>query len=580
MNKLSAFVVVAAASLAIGAGCNSSKSGGAGASAGNAGQGGTGGGSSGDTDGGSIGGTSGGADAAFPTGEHTIGAPTDPGAWAGAPDESGKVPVVVYPSAETRFPRNIYRTVFQWLNQGYSEFRLTFKGPGTTVTVFTDGKHTQCAARTDASCWEAGEQEWFLIASGNAGKTVTWTIDALDRSGGQPVVKRSASITIGFSLQAVEGAIFYWSTTSAGIRRANVAAAAPEDYVTGKPGTVYENPADKVKCVACHVVSRDGKYLAAPVQATSGNSLWIMEVTRAAPPTPLVKSVANTSGHGFATISPDNARVVAAWKGKMWTIDRATGQKQVDLPLGMMKATHPDWSPDDTQLVFATAEGDAPANASLAVIPWTNATWGQPKLIVQSGAGTTNLFPMFSPDGKWIAFSRGKKGGHGDLTAQLWMAGKAGETPVELVSANQVVSNKATDGQHSNTQPTWAPPGDFYWIAFNSYREYGVILPKGTQQIWVAAVDPAKVGQAGVDPSYPAFRLQFQGLDEDNHRAYWTLDVRDPPKLPPQPVPDAGLCVATGAACDPTSDVCCEAFHRCQTRDDGASYHCYPRAIE
>ena len=50
-----------------------------------------------------------------------------------------------------------------------------------------------------------------------------------------------------------------------------------------------------------------------------------MEVTRAAPPNPLVKQVADTGGHGFATISPDDATSCAAWKGKMWTVDRATG---------------------------------------------------------------------------------------------------------------------------------------------------------------------------------------------------------------------------------------------------------------
>ena len=42
----------------------------------------------------------------------------------------------------------------------------------------------------------------------------------------------------------------------------------------------------------------------------------------------------------------------------------------------------------------------------------------------------TNLFPMHSPDGKWIAFSRGAKGGHGDLTYQLWtVAGRAAGRP-------------------------------------------------------------------------------------------------------------------------------------------------------
>ena len=30
-----------------------------------------------------------------------------------------------------------------------------------------------------------------------------------------------------------------------------------------------------------------------------------------------------------------------------------------------------------------------------------------------------------------------------------------------------------------------------------------------------------------VKARYPAFRLQFQGLYENNHRAYWTLDVTE-----------------------------------------------------
>jgi hypothetical protein len=84
-----------------------------------------------------------------------------------------------------------------------------------------------------------------------------------------------------------------------------------------------------------------------------------------------------------------------------------------------------------------------------------------------------------------------------------------------------------------------------------------------------------------VDPSFPAFRLQFQGLEEDNHRAYWTLDVRysDPPP-PYKPPPDAGVCVAAYAACDPVADKCCGAGSRCDSVDDGATYTCKPYVIE
>jgi hypothetical protein len=250
----------------------------------------------------------------------------------------------------------------------------------------------------------------------------------------------------------------------------------------------------------------------------------------------------------------------------MWMLDRATGASIGSLPLGMMAATHPDWSPDGKQLVFATAKGDAPSNANLATIPYANGSWGAPKVIVPA-MGSSNLFPMHSPDAAWIAYSRGK-GGHGDLTAQLWLVPAAGGTPIELVNANRVVSNQKGDGQNENSQPTWAPPGDYQWIAFNSQREYGVVLPKGTQQIWVAAVDPAKAAQ-GQDPSYPAFRLQFQGLNEDNHRAFWTLDVRDPTPAPDAgaPAPDAGppppICIRNNAVCNPQSDMCCDPSATC-----------------
>src|SRR5678815_243970 len=160
------------------------------------------------------------------------------------------------------------------------------------------------------------------------------------------------------------------------------------------------------------------------------------------------------------------------------------------------------------RVVFATAAGDAPAGASLAVLPFANGVWGMPKTIADTTLGGTkpagsNLFPMHSPDGKWIAFTRGK-GGHGDLTYQLWTMPAAGGAPVELANANRVVNNQMTDGLHENAQPTWAPPGDYHWVAFNSVRPYGVVLPKGTQQIWVAAVDPAKLAAGTVDPSFPA----------------------------------------------------------------------------
>ena len=236
-----------------------------------------------------------------------------------------------------------------------------------------------------------------------------------------------------------------------------------------------------------------------------------------------------------------------------------------------------------------------------------NGIWGAIRLLVPA-AGHTNIFPSYSSDGAYVAYARGK-GGHGDKTLQLWLAKADGsEPPVELVTANRIVNSQTTLGQHENNMPTWAPPGDLQWIAFNSIRPYGVVYPNGgTQQIWVAAIDPTKLGQRQadggmVDPSYPAFRFAFQGLGENNHRAFWTLDVRDPPDGGPtcsglgsvcgpdvtccsalacsydwelgqtcQTPNDAGVCLSVGAACDQTSGASCCSGTACDFGADGGT---------
>lgn len=507
----------------------------------------------------------------------TIGNPTDPDDWEGTPVTTGDVPTIVYPSDETRFPRNLYRTIFQWRTEGYEEFRLVYEGPNSTVTVYTDGAHGLCTdANPAAGCWEVNEVAWSYIAGSNAGSTAKWYVDALDTSTDPPTIRRGEPIDIGFSLEDVEGAIFYWSTTAAGVRRGRISQQDPEDYIVGKPQpTTYED-SNEVRCVACHVVSRDGMYLAAPTDASSGKSLWIMEVTPDAPPNPLITQVEDTEGHGFATIAPDDEYVVAAFGGDMFLIDRETGEKIADLDIGALDGTHPDWSPAGDELVFATEAGDAPAGADLAKVPWNGTEFGAPEILLPREGDKTNLFPMFSPEGDWVAYVVGR-GGHGDPRAQLWIVDKdAAQEPVELINANRVTSNVLTDGQYQNSQPTWAPPGDLHWIAFNTKREYGVISDGGMQQIWVAAVDPNKLG-TGEDPSYPAFRVPFQGLEENNHRAFWTLDVGMPGGEGGGGEggggPGCSDIIGLGDPCDPVDD-CCEAGSFCDTLDSGVTYIC------
>jgi hypothetical protein len=172
---------------------------------------------------------------------------------------------------------------------------------------------------------------------------------------------------------------------------------------------------------------------------------------------------------------------------------------------------------------------------------------------------------MFDPEGDQIAYTD---------TSRLFLVPPGGGPSVELTAANTMVNN-APATPKENSMPTWAPPGDLHWIAFNSVRPYGLLTGGGNNQIWVAGVDFGKLSQ---DPSYPAFWLPFQTISDKNPRAFWTLDVRtqlpDGGPLPDAGSPDAGptdagafdagsdagppACVLLGVSCDPVTSICCD----------------------
>ncbi|MFL5347279.1 MAG: hypothetical protein ACJ8AT_21050 [Hyalangium sp.] len=489
---------------------------------------------------------------------------------------SAKLPRVVYPHNQTRFPRNIYKVLFQWQKGGNESFRLTFEGPYSTTTIYTDGAHPDCANTTTAACWEADANAWLAIAGSNAGATTRLTVDGVSAS--DTHVYRAPPIDLSFSKRDVRGAIFYWSTTAAGVRRASVSDNAPEAYVVAKPvPTTLPNSA-VVKCVACHTVSRSGKKLFGGTQTSSATGEFVYDVALQPPPTPVITTQISTANKGFGTFSPDDKRVVATVGTKLAEFDSSTGAKIADLPIAA--GTNPDWSPTGTELVYSNVGGDSPGNAALGVVAHAaTGAWGSTRVLVPAG-GLSNLFPSYAPDGQAVVYARGK-GGHGDKTLQLFLT-KADGTgqPVELLTANRAVNNclgvtcdarGLTNGQYENNMPTWAPPGDTDWVAFNSLRPYGVVYPSGgTQQIWVAAIDRSKLGQTYpdggvVDPSYPAFRFAFQDLNENNHRAFWTLDVRVP-----EPT-DGGACTPSGAECGPNT-TCCQGL-QCQPASE-LTYFC------
>ncbi len=416
-------------------------------------------------------------------------------------------PVVVYPSHETMFPINVSHIHHEWTAGTANDlFRLTFEGPKTTVTIYTT-----------STSWEPSDEQWDWIAESNRGNAVKLTIAGLSQAAPQKVWQ-SKPITLEFSAAEVEGALYYWSTGSAGVMKALVSDRIPEKFYTDPKA------ADAKTCVACHTLSRDGKRLAV---GYGGEKLKEVSVPMRTPIVPATGAPDRSSG--WTTFSPDGKKLLVANAGVLTLIDADTGApigpNNGIVPLGGAKATHPDWSAlgDKVVVALGTNVGNkAVSGGSIAILPYNNGAWGALQTIVPStGTSDNNYFPVFSPDSKWIAYVNAQSASKDALTAKLRLVAATGGTPIELPRLNGRVNNADGVTNVGDSMPTWAPstkPGVF-WLAFSSVRAYATLRAADSKldQIWIAAIDPNKP-----DPGYSAFWAPFQSMPEGNHRAFWT----------------------------------------------------------
>lgn len=465
---------------------------------------------------------------------------------------AGSSPAVIYPSSNTLFPRNIYKVLFQWSGgTGNDLFRLEFKSPTVNLSVYTT-----------ATSWQPDATQWGYMANSNPGGKVTWTIYGIKQATPNAVY-RSNPVDIRFSQNTVDGAIYYWSTTVAGVRRATVSDAGPTDFLT---------PTQVGKCVACHTVSRNGARVAADI---GGSTLGVYNVKDRS----TVIDPSTAIQNAWTTFNPDNTRIVTANKGVLTLRDGSTGQMINTVPLTPKFGTHPDWSPDGKLLAFsysAVNKDRGISGSSIATMQYVNGTWSNLKIIVQSAANNdSKYYPSFSPDSKWIAYVSATGSSDNNNTARLMLIAADGSgAPIDLGQANTIVNNQTLTGnaaQIADTFPTWAPtqPGQTMFVAFTSLRAYGAVYAAGKyKQLWVSAIDPALLG--GSDPSFPAFRLPFQGDTENSHRPFWATDVL----APPPPPPDGGTtqCLPSlGADC--SSAPCCDPNY-CSSTNGGPPYSC------
>ncbi len=318
------------------------------------------------------------------------------------PPTAGGQPAIVYPHSGTIFPRNVYQVLFQWLEAGNGFFRLRFDNAatGTHVTLYSTG---------DRFLPTAGF--WRFLTLTNAGSSVEVTLEAVPFTGSELPSDIACydtgpyTITIAFSTADVPGAIYYWSTSVKGIKKASVTSTTPTNFIAptgtsfggagvgsnytlqpsdqewidagyGAGPAPYRVPDGNMGCVACHGLSRDGKQLAMTYKGNDDLVNYDLTGDVAGVTGEIGYAIDPTTGYGkrfWPTFNDSGDKLVVVWEdkgNKVTTMElrASTGGALLGAnggivptgtgPNGWINVNLPDWAPDGRWLAFTyTNEG-------------------------------------------------------------------------------------------------------------------------------------------------------------------------------------------------------------------------------
>jgi len=260
-------------------------------------------------------------------------------------------------------------------------------------------------------------------------------------------------------------------------------------------------------------LSPDGRHLAVVTNDLSERALWLLDVARG------TLDKLTPEGEAFwPRFTPDGRRVAFSWlraghQGLAWQDPSGASPPEVRVPddPGMLSS----WTPDGRQLALVKS-GDI----------WV-ARFGEPGASLQQVTQTPQdeLWPEFSPDGRWLAYASNVSGRF-EVYVQPW----PGPGPREQVTL---------EGGQS---PAWSPAGD----------ELLFLSPPGPDgRMRMMAVDvrtkPAPgFGHARTLFDFAPAELGFSCLparcwavSPDGRQFYvtrWT-----PPAVPPAPLADVNL---------------------------------------
>ncbi|HRI67672.1 MAG TPA: hypothetical protein PK156_25685, partial [Polyangium sp.] len=421
---------------------------------------------------------------------------------------------LLYPYDKTVFGRGILAPEIMW-NGGVA-------GDAWLVHLKEDFLDAKYFIKADPpSGFLMTEEFWNSLTVTNHGENVEVSIAKL--SGG--VAYSPVSETWKIAQGSLRGSIYYWAVNTGQLMKISpgspnpalvfdsgpydqLGTPVPPDYDNYQPP--WSQGVNNKRCVACHVVSKDGSRLAALFERKQQTqSPWgTLDLTQPQPQ--VIQMTSYNSTAIYLGLSPDGKYAVENTMDMHMNLrDASTGALIPSLLDGFPdRNCDPAFSPDGKLLAFSSnVTGNYPVEfwrADLDVADFDAATtsFANRRSVVSAGNAAI-AFPSFSPDSQWVVYQKG------DYSRAKYGTSSVGHDDLYIADVAKTVGEMALDSTNGvgyldpknrqlNYQPTVNPiaVGGYFWVVFVSPRDYGNRMASATnptyenrKQLWVAAID-------------------------------------------------------------------------------------------
>lgn len=489
--------------------------------------------------------------------------------------EMANAPAIEYPEVGAVLPSNLPPIEAQW-SQGNANtaYRLHVASPDVLdIWLYTTNRELLFPVDI-----------WKKIRSSALDLPLTLTVEAIDANQN---LRTSDSRTITITSDGIdESSIYVWQSSTGSFRVLDIINGTDVPLPTNLPQLSPGQP-----CSGCHRISRDGKRFSYSFDGGNFNfgTLAYDEAQKLyAPkvgPSPALRGtyasfnpLESSTRAAMLFTAPDTVPQNTPGTVRLLLTDPDTNapipnnfdDMAQQIPATTGRATlMPDWSPAGDFVVFTAYDsnanyvrllGDDTVLGSIVEMSVKHQAdgsfqFGAPKVLVSAppAAGSNpdvaenNVLPSVSPDGATVAFTRAN--GWWSIKTQQSLINLSGRIAAVRRSDGQVFeftrgASNGPFGVWSSTWPQWAPTlgKKYVWLAYASERPYGHRLTpqnstcglvqgqKQCKQLWITAVDRAKLGSGMEDPSEPAFWIPGQSINAQYVSPQWTVAVLNGPK--------------------------------------------------